>query len=308
MIIDIAYVRYQAPDLDKMEQFLSDFGLQRAKRTDDALYMRAHGPAHHVHITQKGDASKALGFGFIARSGDDLRVLARRLNKEVRHNPEPGGGLIVQFTDPAGFLVDVIHGQERLARLPHREPIEANTATTRRRRGNPIRLEKKPSSVLRLGHVAIAVPDYQQAFDFYHDVLGLRTSDSYFAGPDNATVASFMHCDLGSDYTDHHTIAIIGAMDGKARMDHSAFEVIDLDDVVQGGEYLKAKGYVHSWGVGRHIQGSQIFDYWRDPFGNKIEHWTDGDLVNKDSPVTRAQLTPDALAQWAPEFSPDFFS
>ena len=32
---------------------------------------------------------------------------------------------------------------------------------------------------------------------------------------------------------------------------------------------LAARGYPHAWGVGRHILGSQIFDYWRDPFGHK---------------------------------------
>jgi hypothetical protein len=59
--------------------------------------------------------------------------------------------------------------------------------------------------------------------------------------------------------------------------------------------------------VGRHIQGSQIFDYWRDPFGNKVEHWTDGDLVNDASPVGHAEINPAELAQWAPPFSPEFF-
>ena len=26
--------------------------------------------------------------------------------------------------------------------------------------------------------------------------------------------------------------------------------------------------------------GSQIFDYWRDPWGHTVEHWTDGDLLD----------------------------
>jgi hypothetical protein len=30
---------------------------------------------------------------------------------------------------------------------------------------------------------------------------------------------------------------------------------------------------------GRHYLGSQIFDYWKDPFGAEIEHWTDGDQL-----------------------------
>ena len=117
-----------------------------------------------------------------------------------------------------------------------------------------------------------------------------------------------MHCSLGTQWTDHHTLAIITSQDGRTRFDHSAFEAIDLDDVVQGGEYLKSRGHAHSWGIGRHIQGSQIFDYWRDPFGNKVEHWTDGDLVNDSTPVGAAPFSLDELRQWAPPLTPEFFA
>ena len=47
-----------------------------------------------------------------------------------------------------------------------------------------------------------------------------------------------------------------------------------------GHDWLKEKGRRHEWGVGRHILGSQIFDYWRDPWGHTLEHWTDGDLLD----------------------------
>jgi hypothetical protein len=39
-IQEIAYVRFNAPDLDQMETFLTEFGMVRADRTSDALYMR----------------------------------------------------------------------------------------------------------------------------------------------------------------------------------------------------------------------------------------------------------------------------
>ncbi len=33
-------------------------------------------------------------------------------------------------------------------------------------------------------------------------------------------------------------------------------------------------------GIGRHIQGSQLFDYWRDPDGFLVEHFADGDMFD----------------------------
>jgi hypothetical protein len=57
--------------------------------------------------------------------------------------------------------------------------------------------------------------------------------------------------------------------------------VHDFDDVMVGHEYLQKKGkYEHMWGIGRHVLGSQIFDYWADPWGRVHEHWTDSDVLN----------------------------
>jgi hypothetical protein len=135
-VTDIVYVRYQAPDLDRMEAFLLDFGLQRAACTGQALYMRGNGAAHHVHITEQGPAA-TLGFGLQAASGADLDRLAERLGVAVQDNPEPGGGQRVRFTDPAGFVVDVIHGQATVSATPVRAVIEANPAVQRRSRRRP---------------------------------------------------------------------------------------------------------------------------------------------------------------------------
>jgi len=305
---DIAFVRYQVTDLDRMEAFLIDFGLHRVARTPNALYMRSAGSSHHVHVSELGSENRSLGFALLAQSAQDLVQLAEYLGVAVESSPEPGGGQRVRFMDPAGFQVDVIHGQARHEPLPQRAPVAVNPAVDRQRFGKTVRLKPQPSTVARLGHVALLVPDFTKAHAFYRDVLGLRASDSYWAGAAENTIAAFMHCGLGATFTDHHTVALITASDGNARFDHSAFEVLDLDDVMQGGEYLKSHGHQHSWGVGRHIQGSQLFDYWRDPFGNKIEHWTDGDLVNDATPVGHEPISDGELSQWAPLLTPEFFA
>jgi catechol 2,3-dioxygenase-like lactoylglutathione lyase family enzyme len=304
---DIAFVRYQSTDLDAMENFLLDFGLHRSERTTQALYMRASDEAHHVHITELGDSNCTLGFGLQAQSADDLHTLAARLGTEVQDNTEPGGGQRVRFTDPDGFVIDVLHGQTRLPPIPQRAPLAMNPATGRQRFGQAIRHKPQAAAVMRLGHLALLVADFRKSYEFYGSVLGFKASDSYFAGPPENMIAAFMHCGLGEQFTDHHTLALITSPDGVARFDHSAFEVVDLDDLMQGGEYLKSRDHEHSWGVGRHIQGSQLFDYWRDPFGNKIEHWTDGDLVNDATPVGHAHISNEELSQWGPPLTPEFF-
>ena len=61
-----------------------------------------------------------------------------------------------------------------------------------------------------------------------------------------------------------------------------------------------------SWGIGRHIQGSQIFDYWRDPDGFLVEHFSDGDMFDNTLEPGWAPFTASGLAQWGPPATKDF--
>jgi hypothetical protein len=79
-----------------------------------------------------------------------------------------------------------------------------------------------------------------------------------------------------------------------------------LDALAAGGEYLRDHGYYRSWGIGRHIQGSQIFDYWRDPDGLLVEHFSDGDMFDCTVEPGWAPFTASGLAQWGPPASKDF--
>ena len=86
---------------------------------------------------------------------------------------------------------------------------------------------------------------------------------------DRGPALAFIRCDRGTVPSDHHTLALnLGPATGYM---HSAYQVTDLDAVAAGGEYLLHQGYERVWGMGRHILGSQIFDYWRDPDGFLIE-------------------------------------
>ena len=75
-----------------------------------------------------------------------------------------------------------------------------------------------------------------------------------------------------------------------------------------GHQVLEKSGRRHEWGVGRHILGSQIFDYWRDPWGHTVEHWTDGDLFNNETPPNVVGIDKLMGNQWGPEAPPSMGS
>jgi len=147
---------------------------------------------------------------------------------------------------------------------------------------------------------------YLQALEWYLDNLGMIVSDfQFFPGQrERGPSMSFIRCDRGSTPADHHTLAM--ALGPANRYVHSAYQVSDLDALAAGGEYLRERGYFRSWGIGRHIQGSQIFDYWRDPDGFLVEHFADGDLFDNTVEPGWAPFTASGLAQWGPPATKDF--
>lgn len=306
-IRDIAYVRYQVPDLDAHADFLRDFGLLQHAKNATSLQMASYGGGYPVYLAAQGP-NKALGVGYRVASMDDLRRVAAQFDVPVKINEELGAGSIVTLHDPDGGRVDLLFGGDVISPRAVRPALQLNTADKRLRLGSTNRVAVQASHVMRLGHVVLKTVDFPAMFAFYQDVLGLRVSDSYYGGSQTHTVAAFMHCGLGEEFTDHHTVALLNLGATERGFDHCAFEVLDWDDLSCGNQYLTQQQRRHSWGIGRHVQGSQVFDYWLDPAGNKIEHWTDGDLVNDATPVTHEPLTPDALSQWAPPLNPEFLA
>ena len=55
-----------------------------------------------------------------------------------------------------------------------------------------------------------------------------------------------------------------------------------------------------------HIQGSQIFDYWRDPDRAMFEHYADGDVFDAAMEPGWSPLSVSGLSQWGPRATAEF--
>lgn len=299
---DIAFPRFQAPDLDRMEAFLSDFGMQRAARTERALYMRGTDPPHHVHVTHLGEPA-FLGLAFHAAGRADLDTLAAASGAAVEPLDEPGGGEVVRLRDPDGRQIDIVHGIAALPALPLRVHPPLNTGAGRARVGMLQRVEAGPSQVKRCGHAALKTADLDALWPWYRRHLGLLVSDDFFIDGPEQPLGRFVRCDRGPDPADHHVLLLVQA--GEIKLGHVAWEVADFDDLMVGHDRLATAGARHYWGIGRHILGGQIFDYWKDPFGFTVEHWTDSDLLDAGVPAGAHHVLAAAGSQWGPPPPPD---
>lgn len=294
-IEDIAHVRFRAPDLEKMRVFLTEFGLDAQLHSDGHLYARARDGSPFSHVTEHG-APEYVGLGLRAESIEDLARLAASEGAALVDLETPGGGKCLRLRDPDGVLVEVVAGQAKLdsEALPSEPP--RNSAEKRPRKRIPVRLDAGPSHVLRLGHCVMNVSDFRVSERWYKDRFGFITSDEIEAA-ENVSIGAFMRCDRGDQPTDHHTI-FLAQLPQKPGFMHAAFEVAGFDDLMLGHAHLKSKKRDAAWGVGRHILGSQIFDYWNDPWGHELEHWTDGDLFTAEDGSNKASVDDLLSVQW----------
>jgi catechol 2,3-dioxygenase-like lactoylglutathione lyase family enzyme len=297
-IQDISHVRFNAPDLPAMAAFLQEFGLSSVPSSDGVLYARGAGPAPFIHATAQGEPGFA-GLGLRAASEADLETLARQERLVVQALDAPGGGAVVRLTDPDGNCVEVVAGQAMEAPLPIESEQPRNTAAERTRVRRSVRLAARASTVVRLGHAVLAVKDFRASEAWYKSRFGLITSDEIEVAP-GVAIGAFLRCDRGDIPTDHHTLFLLQSPDAPKFM-HAAFEVANLDDLMLGHAHLKAARRTAAWGVGRHILGSQVFDYWLDPWGHELEHWTDGDLFTAADGSNKATLQDLLGVQWGAE-------
>ena len=290
---DISHVRFAAPDLALMRAFLEEFGLICFEQ-DGRLYAKGSDGRPFAHVTAPGEA-RFLGVGLRAASVADLAALASHEGLTPEPLNEPGGGMVLRLTDPNGYLVEVVAGQTCEDPAPLRVP-QFNSAAAKPRQREAIRLDPAPARVRRIGHAVLKVRDFRASERWWKDRFGFITSDEIEAAP-NVPLGAFMRCDRGDLPSDHHTI-FLAQLPGALGLLHAAFEVESLDDLMLGHEYLKARQREAAWGVGRHIMGSQIFDYWKDPFGNELEHWTDGDLFTAADPPQTQTMQALLAVQW----------
>ena len=303
---DIAWLEFQKPDLARAETFAHAFGFATVTRTTEELVLRGSDAGSPAVIIRKGDRSRYLGAAFKAADAADLHRLAEATNTQVVALPENLGGIAVNLADPSNALVRVVADTHPLDPLPLQPTQVFNVGHTVERTNATQRPPRAPAQVQRLGHVVLQTTKYIETLNWYLRYLGLIVSDfKYFDGQrERGPTMSFIRCDRGAEPTDHHTFAM--TLGPRNRYVHSAYQVADLDALAAGGEFLLDHGYDRSWGIGRHIEGSQIFDYWRDPDGFLVEHFTDGDLFDCTLETGWSPMTASGLAQWGPAPTADF--
>lgn len=308
----LAHVYYKYKDLAPIRKFYEDFGFYETKRVGEKTYYRGYGAEPFVICAEPADKDEFGGAAFAVESEEDLVHASVSLPAECRATKvydltdAPGGGKCVTFYDPVdGFPFHLVHGQEKVPLMdPNFPDLKINFPLEKTREVNTFqRFKKRPAPVHKLGHFGMCVTNFAKCYEFYSTRFNFFASElSYNDKEEDITV--FFRLDRGMEKVDHHCFFFFEGP--KMHVHHSSFETHDFDTQVLGHDWLRENGYKNCWGVGRHVLGSQIFDYWFDPAGFIMEHYVDGDLVDATEPPHRSKSGPGSLHVWGPDVPSDF--
>ena len=303
----LSFLIWDVADFKKQEEFMQDFGMLTHSKSSSELYMHGYEGSPYLYYGRKAKKSKFVGIGFTVNEKSDLSTLSQATGQPIEKLNRPGGGSVVRLMDPNGVVIEVCHGIKQLKKIDTRRDI-LNTNT----RNNIVRInegQRPPliaSPVLDIGHCVTGTNDFEGTTTWYMKHLGLIPTD-VLCLEDGSPTVTFMRLDRGDKPSDHHAV-VVGKGGGEGYL-HSAYEVVDMDAVAQGQQFLKMKKkYKHFWGIGRHILGSQEFDYWYDPHGFEFEHYADGDVYTASHPTEYHPLDTGNIYAWGHDLPAAMFA
>ncbi|KAH6667460.1 Glyoxalase/Bleomycin resistance protein/Dihydroxybiphenyl dioxygenase [Halenospora varia] len=274
-VTKLSHVHYQHPNLEKASRFFEDFGFVQAGCSGNRVYLRGYGVQPLTTIAEQSpDGNRHfIGGYWVVESIEELQKAANHATaSKITDLDAPGGGKVVTLRDPNGFGIGFVFGQKLRDGIEdtevqqlERATVVANNAAKKFRYGEFRRFKQGPSPIHKLGHYGFMVPPnkYKETLQFYTETLNLKPTDIVYSPVTGEDDTCFCHIDLGAEYTDHHSLFVAAGPEGtRPYVHHSSYEVNDFDTQTLGHDFLRGKGWTNCWGIGRHVLGSQIFDYW----------------------------------------------
>ncbi|WAP60011.1 VOC family protein [Streptomyces sp. S465] len=279
-------VTYGIEVLEEAVRFFEDFGLFLVERTGEHAVLETRA-AQTVHLdtvpgpllpppVEPGPTLREIVWGVDTAAELDRLVAEVGTDRTVRRSADG----VHHTVDETGFGVGLTLARPRPLDIT---PRPSNSCGSVGRWNAPLELvgQVRP---LRMCHVALNIPKAgrERAVAFYTDRLGFRPTDIV------EPMGVFLQAP-GDD--DQHTFLLCHRPD-KAGINHVAFEVPGVDDVIEGGNNMIDKGWREARKLGRHTIGSNIFRFLHAPCGGRVEYACDMDRVDASYRTRRHATAP----------------
>jgi len=279
-VVRIEEMIYSVTDVEASAAFFTDAGLEPLASSDANRSFRT--PANqYLRLHLAPSSGEAPGVEEIIWGVDDdagLQVVHTELARDRTVERDAAGTLHTH--DDGGYRIafKVAAPTPVTAAQP-----QTNLLNDVRRRNRGVEPHGRPRP-LRVIHVALDIlkETRERANAFYTDRLHFRAIDRV------APMGTFMQCEGDIE---HHNLLLCHRPDQRT-INHVALEVSDIDEVIEGGNYMTERGWKESRRLGRHNLGSNVFRMFHAPCGGRIEFAFDMDRMDKTFVPRRWEKTP----------------
>jgi catechol 2,3-dioxygenase len=190
---------------------------------------------------------------------------------------EPGLAAGIEFALPTGHAMELVVQSHPRGFITSAEAPPAHHRAT-----GPAPLE----------HITLMAADIRANSEFLVERLGFRVTDSWQPADGEPWRNTWLRAgEL------HHDLAMLVANGAEPELHHFCFAVPSVIDLVRVADALAARGMAVDASMGRHSAGNNVFLYFKDPFGNRVEVNTDMARVDPAAP-SRILRQPAAFDAW----------
>jgi catechol 2,3-dioxygenase len=270
-IARLAHVAIGSRGYPELQDFYEEIlGLAEVKRTDELRFL-ATGRGFGYDLALGPWSPGMHHFAFAVADAGALREAEQRLtNADTDVEPvdlrnEHGVADGIRFALPSGHLMELVlpSDAEGYRARPH--------VPARHRRGiGPVFLE----------HLTMTCGDVQRTAEFLTENLDMRLTETVQPGP-GGWFNAFLRC-----RDRHHDVAFFDSPDGDVPgVNHFCFAVPSVYQIVDVADLLAGQGSALDASMGRHISGNNVFVYFKDPAGMRIEVNTDMAEISPSAPT-----------------------
>jgi catechol 2,3-dioxygenase-like lactoylglutathione lyase family enzyme len=266
-ITGIDSITYGVEDVELCRRFFADWGLAEIAPGD---FETLNGCEVKIRHKDTPDLAPAM------EAGSTLREVVWATD----------GAPPAPCTDPNGLWLSFRQSRKRSIAVQG-VPANAWGHNARVDRPGPVYERAEPVEV---GHLVLFSDRLAEMERFYVERLGFLVSDRY---PGRGV---FLRC---TPEGGHHDLFVLQTPASRPGLNHVAFTVRDLYEVIGGGLHLSRRGWRTEIGPGRHPISSALFWYVKCPAGGLAEYYADEDYVTRAWQPRSLTPSPENFAEWA---------
>lgn len=286
----LGYVGIGVSNMLEWEDYATQvLGMQAAGNgTDGSLLFRMDNYHHRLILEPNGKDDISFA-GWQVKDDDELEVMASQLKNEgfeihygtsAEAKQRHVSGLI-RTKDPSDITTEIFFGPEVLYGTGFKSPRNITGFVTHG---------------MGVGHIVLAVNNFDKCLQFYRRTLGFKASDVIRQGPEVG--GAFMHVNPR-----HHSLALNIARSPEGnppyglypakRLQHVMIQLQSLDDVGSTYYLAQKKGLKFSKELGRHGNDYMVSFYVMTPSGFAIEYgWGARNIDDSTWQLTYGERTP----------------